>query len=263
MKRKKNKPRVCVLASFGQGFEVLSYIVERKYSINFVGTYFRDNSVYENKITKLCKKNKIKLFRKINANDKNFIDVLSNNEIDIVILAWWPDIIKKESIQIARIGWINLHPSYLPYGRGKHAYFWSIVENTPFGVSIHFIDEGIDSGDILFQKQIPVSILDTGETLYEKGVREVIDLFKANCDKIMTLDLHPVKQSRKGTNHFAKDIEEISKIDLNKKYKAIDLINILRARSFSNGPSSFFVLDDDKYLIKIKIIKDTKDKSRS
>jgi len=49
---------------------------------------------------------------------------------------------------------INLHPSLLPWNRGAHSNFWSFLEDTPKGVTIHIIDEGIDTGDILLQKKI-------------------------------------------------------------------------------------------------------------
>ena len=54
---------------------------------------------------------------------------------------------------------INLHISYLPYNRGAHPNFWSFVENTPSGVSIHQVDSGIDTGKIVIQKQINFNLL--------------------------------------------------------------------------------------------------------
>ena len=48
----------------------------------------------------------------------------------------------------------NLHISFLPYNRGAHPNFWSFIENTPSGVTIHKIDQGIDTGKIIFQKMI-------------------------------------------------------------------------------------------------------------
>lgn len=254
-KETKRKPRVCVLSAFQQGLEIISFLISEKYTIKLVCTYSKDETIYEKKISQLCDKNNIKIIRKINVNDEKFIKFLRNEKIDLVVLAWWPEIVKKEAIESVKIGWINLHPSYLPFGRGKHAYFWAIIEKHPFGATIHFIDEGIDSGKILFQKEIPVNITDTGESLYRKGVDEVISLFKENCNKIMNLNFTSRIQKRGGTHHFAKEIESISKIELNKKYIAGTLIDILRARSFDNGPSSYFYINGEKYYLKLKIIK--------
>ena len=51
------------------------------------------------------------------------------------------------------------------------------MEKVPFGVTLHFIDSGIDTGDIVFQKSIPYDWCDTGETLYKKAQAEMINLF--------------------------------------------------------------------------------------
>lgn len=99
-------------------------------------------------------------------------------QLDLIILAWWPYILKEALIKIPKIGCLNFHPSYLPYNRGKHPNFWSLVEDVPFGVSLHFVDTGIDSGSIAFQKIVPKSWEDTGKTLHEKGKREIVKLFQ-------------------------------------------------------------------------------------
>ena len=160
------------------------------------------------------------------------------------------------------MGWINLHPSLLPYGRGKHGYFWSIVENKPFGVSIHYIDDGIDTGPVLFQSKINVSFTDTGESLYRKSSKEVIKLFKENYNRIISLNFSIKKQNNKiATSHFAYEIDDKSNVDLNQKYKALDLINLIRARSFNNGPSIKVSKNNSDYYLKLKIEKiDKKEK---
>ena len=56
----------------------------------------------------------------------------------------------------------------LPYNRGMHPWYWSIVDETPAGVTIHFIDENIDEGHIIAQKEVLIDPTDTGESLYGK-----------------------------------------------------------------------------------------------
>ena len=53
---------------------------------------------------------------------------------------------------------INLHISYLPFNRGAHPNFWSFVDNSPKGVTIHEIDEGLDTGPIIHQKKLSFNI---------------------------------------------------------------------------------------------------------
>lgn len=63
---------------------------------------------------------------------------------------------------------INLHISYLPYNRGADPNLWSFIDNTQKGVSIHYIDKGIDTGDIIVQREIPFAWDDTLNTMYNK-----------------------------------------------------------------------------------------------
>ena len=66
--------------------------------------------------------------------------LLSVLECDLGILAWWPRLIKEPLLSMPKNGYINTHPSLLPFNRGKHYNFWALVEQVPFGVSLHFID---------------------------------------------------------------------------------------------------------------------------
>jgi methionyl-tRNA formyltransferase len=76
------------------------------------------------------------------------------NQFDWIISYGYSHIIKQDVIDSAKNSIINLHISYLPYNRGADPNFWSWLENTPKGVTIHQIDKGIDTGDIFIQKEI-------------------------------------------------------------------------------------------------------------
>ena len=254
--KKAAKPKIGFCAAFEPGYDILKFVFQQNSDIEFVATCERDDSEYQKKIVDLCESNNTRTIRKIDANEESFISYLTQEDIDIVVLAWWPAIIKSEAIRSVNVGWVNMHPSLLPYGRGKHGYFWSIVEDTPFGVSIHFIDEGIDTGPILFQKEIPVTFEDTGQSLYKKGVEEVIKLFKENYDRITSLEFTPRKQKDSiSTSHFACEIESKTGIDLSGEYRAEDLMNLIRARTFWGGPSLRVNKDGHDYYIRLEIEK--------
>lgn len=247
-------PKIGVCAAFYAGREIMSFIGDYPFQIEFVVTSDRDTSTYEEEIAVLCSEKGIECFRHVNVNDAGFIKNLRKREMDLMVLAWWPTIIHKEALESVGVGWLNTHPSLLPYGRGKHPYYWSIVEGTPFGVSLHLIDENIDEGTVIFQRELPVSITDTGESLYSKSVEANIELFKENYSKIVSLDLEPADRSNvEGTYHWGKDIEDHSHIDLDRKYKASDLISLIRGRTFMNGNSAYFYHQGKKYLIKTVI----------
>jgi methionyl-tRNA formyltransferase len=182
------------------------------------------------------------------------LSVLRELELDLIILAWWPYILKEDLIRLPRVGCLNFHPSYLPYNRGKHYNYWSIVEERPFGVTIHWVDEEIDQGEIAFQSLIPKSWEDTGETLYFKAQKEMVRLFKENFHRIKAGDIPRKPQDlRLGSFHYAKELEEASRIDLEKEYNARHLLNLLRARTFPPNPGAWFLDRGVKYEVRVKI----------
>jgi methionyl-tRNA formyltransferase len=182
------------------------------------------------------------------------LEKIRQSQLDIIILAWWPHIVKKALIDMPKIGCLNFHPSLLPNNKGKHPYFWSIVEELSFGVSLHFINEGIDTGDIVFQSEIEKTWCDTGSSLYEKGRHVIVDLFKEKFADLQAGNFSRHKQDKMtGSFHWGKEIEEASKIDLEKQYKAKNLLNIIRARSGFPAGAAWFVDNGKKYEVRIEI----------
>ena len=86
---------------------------------------------------------KLNVFKKLNLKKASKYDV---------IISFWLQIhiANLPSQKIKKI--INLHIGYLPYNRGAHPNFWSFMDNTPTGVTIHEIDKNIDTGKIIYQK---------------------------------------------------------------------------------------------------------------
>ena len=242
--------KVCACVANFVGKELALFLTKSKHDIEFVITC--EDDPYEEEIYNIFSEAGIKCHRKLDVNSPEFIEML--NGIDMGFLLWWPTILKKEVIESVKHGFVNLHPSYLPYNRGKHPYYWSIVEGTPAGVTLHFIKPGIDDGDILFQQEIETSITTTGEELYNNSLVAIIDLFKEKYQDIIDMKYTPIKQKEDdGSFHWGCDLDKHSEIDLEKSYKAKDLLNIIRARTFNGSSSSYFVQDNKKYYINLKI----------
>lgn len=176
-------------------------------------------------------------------------------KLDMVILAWWGKLIKDELLGAPRHGFINLHTSFLPYGKGKHPHYWSIVEEKPYGVTIMKIDAGLDTGGIIYQKEVEKGWEDTGKSLYFKGIRTMCDLLESKRENILNLDFQEKPQIGEGTFHYGKEIEEDSQINLEEKYRARDLLNKIRARTFEPFPAAYFIEDGETYEVRVSIRK--------
>jgi folate-dependent phosphoribosylglycinamide formyltransferase PurN len=96
--------------------------------------------------------------------------LLKEFEPDLVILGG-TGIIRKNIIDIPKIGILNAHPGLLPKYRGVDVIPWAIYHGNPVGVTVHFVDEGIDTGAIVVQEVIEITESDTIESLGKKADR--------------------------------------------------------------------------------------------
>ncbi|MDR1912465.1 MAG: hypothetical protein LBQ52_09005 [Helicobacteraceae bacterium] len=112
---------------------------------------------------------------------------------------------------------INLHIGYLPYNRGASPNIWSFIENTPCGVTIHEIDQGIDTGDILLQEKIVFDKkLETLASAYKKSSDLIQELFRKNWQALKNQTISPIKQPNGGSYHNSKALEAFKEaIDYN------------------------------------------------
>lgn len=133
---------------------------------------------------------------------------------DWVISYGYRHILKKQHIESAKNPIINLHISFLPYNRGADPNYWSWVEDTPKGVTIHEIDEGIDTGDIFIQKQVAFDDNETLSSSYNKLKNEIEALFINSFDDIFKGNFKKIKQKGKGTMHYKKDFPGVKSWDI-------------------------------------------------
>lgn len=137
-----------------------------------------------------------------------FID---QNSIDFLISCGYRHILKKSVLDRLPGRAVNLHIAYLPWGGGVDPNLWSFIEGTPSGVTIHYLDEGIDTGDIIAQRR--VAFESAGETLattYQKLQSEIQRLFKEYWPQIRAETCPRIKQSGHGSFHWIKDKEAVA-----------------------------------------------------
>lgn len=137
-------------------------------------------------------------------------DILTENildNIDFIISFGYRYIIPSEVVNKFKNKAINLHISYLPWNKGADPNLWSFLEDTPKGVSIHYIDEKLDTGDILAQKTIQYSKTDTLKSTYNKLISTIEKLFVDVWESIIKKTIIPVKQEKKGSYHYLKNKE--------------------------------------------------------
>jgi methionyl-tRNA formyltransferase len=140
-------------------------------------------------------------------------EYLADNGITHLISYGYRYILKKDVLELLPDRAINLHISLLPWNRGADPNFWSFIEDSPKGVTIHFLDEGVDTGDIITQKEVHFD--DATETLassYHKLQETIQELFKQYWSAIKNGTCPRIPQTGKGSSHKLRDKERLSHI---------------------------------------------------
>ena len=159
------------------------------------------------------KRERFENFFKSNGDNLNFYEgkINSNssilNSIDFIISYGYRYIIEEDIINKFNNRIINLHISYLPWNRGADPNLWSFLEDTPKGVTIHYIDKGLDTGDIIAQKKIPIYTNDTLETTYNRLCQTVEKLLIEHWKNIITGNVNRIPQD-KHSGSFHKIIDK-------------------------------------------------------
>jgi len=178
-------------------------------------------------------------------------------ELDYIIAVHFPYIFPKEVLEIPKEGVLNLHPAFLPYNRGWHTPSWSILENTPAGATLHFMDEGIDTGDIVHQRKIEILPNDTAHSLYARIKEAEFGVFKEAWPLLLTKRyLRRPQDPSQGTTHRRKDLlrPEIQKLQLDQLEAIGDTLKRLRALTTNNiRESAYFEVDGKRYHVQIQI----------
>jgi len=234
--------RILFLGNNWIGWQVTKWLSEQ--NENIVGLVLNppEKQKYAAEIVKSSRVNKENIFYGTQLNQRETLDAIKNLEPDIGLSIQFSYILKPDFIDLFPSGVINLHPAYLPYNRGAYPNVWSIIEQSPAGVTLHYIDSKIDTGDIIAQRRVSVDSIDTGKTLNNKLENSGVDLFKEMWNTIRSGQTSRIPQKEDvGTYHSTQDVSLIDCINLERKYTAQELIDIIRARTFPPYSGAYFI----------------------
>lgn len=124
---------------------------------------------------------------------------------DLAVSYGYRHLVRGDTLDAWKDRLINLHISLLPWNRGADPNFWAARDGTPSGVSIHHIDAGIDTGDIIAQQEVPFEDGDTLATSYARLQERMIELFRDTWPSIRAGSAPRVKQQGVGSYHRARD----------------------------------------------------------
>jgi len=140
------------------------------------------------------------------------LNIVKQCKPDFIISYNYHYIVPKQVIDYISGRAINLHISFLPWNRGTYPNVWSFIYDTPKGVSIAWMINEVDAGDIIAQKQIELNKdKETLRSSYEKLHKEIQELFKDHWDKIRNGNADFSPQKGDGSMFFDRDFEDYIK----------------------------------------------------
>lgn len=135
---------------------VVNSLIENGYDVVMIVTPYYPNFLYK-RLELTAKKNRIEFSREFDIHAPDLIKRIKTHNPDLLITAHFEKLLKSELICVPKLGCLNLHPSLLPAYRGMAPQHWPIINGeTETGVTVHYIEEGIDTGNIVAQKKLPL-----------------------------------------------------------------------------------------------------------
>ena len=138
----------------------------------------------------------LEVFQPLKLKEESTAGFLSKFRPDFMVVVAYGHIIPRWMIDLSKQGCINLHASLLPKYRGAAPIQWAIIRGESVtGVTTMMIDEGLDTGDILLEREIPIQAEDTTETLSERLSGMGADLMVETLPKLMRAEIRPQPQN--------------------------------------------------------------------
>ena len=223
---------------------------EQKYSESFHNSVLKHPVVIKRNIPVVVYTNQ--LFESIFFRD-------SISKSTLVVSALFGHVFPKSFIDNSSLKFINLHPSFLPAGRGSDPVVWGIIENSQQGATIHEIDEKLDNGRIISQEKIHSDLAQNSGEVYQLTMESLKRQFIALLNK-GNLGDSSIEQEVAASYHNTKDLEELRKKLLIDSSEVEKTLRIIQALSFNDGRSAIIKAADGNFWevnVAIKRIKGT------
>ncbi|MAD58089.1 MAG: formyl transferase [Porticoccus sp.] len=137
----------------------------------------------------------IPFFVEKNINSDKFLDTISDFTVDIHVSMSFNQIFRQKLINQPSLGTINCHAGKLPYYRGRNILNWALInDEKEFGITVHYMDKGIDTGDIITQSLLPIDDQDTYKTLLVRAYEGCANILYESLKKIQSGTARRIKQ---------------------------------------------------------------------
>lgn len=200
--------RIILLANWGLGLEILKFLHFRNdIDIKLVVTQYKKESRdrWYNVVYDFALQHNYKVVVQESISFEKLREFIVAFNIDLLVCHGYMKILPEKVFSAPKLGSINIHPSLLPKYRGPSPTYWVLKnrEKTT-GLTCHYIDEGVDTGNIIAQKEIVIEQKDTVESIIEKQKIFIDQLLHESLYCLMDSSIKPVPQMECSASYYPK-----------------------------------------------------------
>ncbi len=168
------------------------------------------------------------VFHATNINAEATLEAVRATAPDLILVLGWSQICRQAFRDIPRLGVIGFHPAALPRLRGRGVIPWTILlDEKTTGSSLFWIDEGMDSGDIILQRLFPLAPDETARSLYAKHVGNLAEMVPEAVALATEGRAPRIEQDHTLASYCAKRVAEDGLIDWS--HPAAEILRLIRA----------------------------------
>lgn len=182
---------------------------------------------------------------------------------DLIVSVGFDHLVPESILRIPSEGAINLHPALLPHNRGKSPNVWPLVDGSPAGVTLHYMDPEFDTGDVIDQRVVETQFTDTGKDLHQRLETAQFELFTEVWPDIARGDVSATPQDENaGSYHSTQDFRDLCEMDPDEEVRIREFLNRLRALTFPPFDNAYLELDGERYYVDVDIYRPSNDDTR-
>ena len=233
---------IIFIGSQNIGYESLRQLLELKIDVDAVFTFIPDeHETWEKSVDSISKENNIPVF----FPEDLTLEKITELDPDLILVVGYRKLFPQAILDVPKFGIVGLHASLLPHLRGQAPLNWAIINgDSEVGITMFFMDRGIDSGDIIGQKKTDIQDEDTIMDIKKRIENFAVELIAENILECINGTVKRIKQPIEGT-YGCQRIPEDGKIDWSKSSRQI--FNLIRACEASYP--AFTIYDSKKLFI--------------
>lgn len=182
----------------------------------------------------------IEVYQPHRIRDDEHVEYLRKIDADVCVVAAFGQILPKSILEMYKYGCINVHASLLPKYRGAAPIQWSVINgDEKSGVTIMQMNEGLDTGDILYVKELVLDAKETGESLFDRLAVLGAEAITEALDKLEKGELVPIKQDDEQSTYAKMLNKQMGHLDYNKSAVCLERL----IRGLNSWPGAYSYLD--------------------